>query len=84
MMLNENCEIIESYGTIAIRNTKDGSQSLELRLVKWYGGPATLDLRWWTGVTAGKGVTFSAKAANTLYETLGKMGEANGQHDREN
>jgi len=71
------CQIIESYGTCGIKKAKEGQQSLELTLSKWYGGPARLDLRWWNGYIPGKGVTFSAGEAAKLLGILKDM-EKNG------
>lgn len=73
MDMNKNCEIVESYGIIGARSGKAGPQTLELKLVKWYGNNATLDLRWWSEDRAGKGVTFNAKEAARLRDLLNNI-----------
>lgn len=76
-LINSNpstkCEIVEIYGTVGERQTKDGVQTLELCLLKWFNGPAKLDLRWWSGTQIGKGCTFSGKEAIRLRELLNSM-----------
>lgn len=70
---NSKCQILKCYGTVGERNTKDGTQSLDLCLVKWFNGPARLDLRWWGNGIAGKGCTFNAASADSLRKMLNSI-----------
>ena len=65
------CEIVEDYGALGERTTRQGQQYLALRAVKWYGHEPQLDLRWWgEDGTAGKGVIFGEEHARKLYVML--------------
>ena len=66
-------EIVEHLGTLGEKRAKEGLMTLELNMVKWYGAPSKLDLRWWNQNTPGKGVTFSGKEAKALRDVLNGM-----------
>lgn len=71
---DSRCTVVNVIGTVAERNTKDGQQSLELTLTKWFNGPARYDLRWWTnGNMAGKGCAFNTTAAKALRDLLNSI-----------
>ena len=67
------CEIVEIFGTVGERMTKDGTQTLDLCLIKWFNGPEKMDLRWWTGTQVGKGCTFGTKEAIALRDLLNSL-----------
>ena len=71
--MDKKYEVVESYQILGEKITKDGTQTLELKLVKWFGGPARLDLRWWTGDMPGKGCVFGAAEAIKLRKQLEEM-----------
>jgi hypothetical protein len=71
--MEKKYEIAESYGILGSKNAKEGTQTLELHLIKWFGGTAKLDLRWWSDGAPSKGVTFTAKEAIKLRDALIRM-----------
>ena len=71
--MEKKYEVVESYGILGEKKMKEGSQTLELKLVKWFGGQARLDLRWWTGDMPGKGCIFGAAEAVKLRKVLDEM-----------
>lgn len=64
------CEIVQILGTVGEKLTKDGAQTLDLCLVKWFNGPEKVDLRWWTGTRVGKGCIFGKQEAIRLRDLL--------------
>ncbi len=68
-------EIVETYGDKPLDSklTRNGPRYLQLKLVKWYGKPGVLDLRWWGEGLPDKGVTLTVKGAIALRDLLNSM-----------